>query len=391
MFKENKANIKLGLFFLLYGFVMLFLAYNIQPMHDYGLYFAHWDLVLNGGDPWQKMEAANAYGPIYNAFAWLYAIDRQLPKLVFTASWLFISFYVVNAFWNLPKPTQLHKVLFLLLWLFNPFFILSTIFYGFNDAFVAFLVFLALLMIVKFKRLGSGVALLSLGVLTKIYPLFLLPFIANNKKQLLQYSVLFVFIIFSVYLFTYFIWGGSFLNAFGKANGRDPTLFSVMRFLTGAYFPSEIGQAILAVSNLLILLGIGYVYKLFMVGKIDQITAFLASFTVLLMFYKAGQQQFYLVYFAIFALWSVQEFKKAHPNHKAFYAGLVLGLWMSIMAGLVYPFTGQMEGAYFWLRDVIGLPTFFILVVVMIFLLTPIKLSKDNVSKFRDLRNESAE
>jgi hypothetical protein len=179
-------------------------------------------------------------------------------------------------------------------------------------------------MIVKFKHLGSGVALLSLGILTKIYPLFLLPFISNNKQQLFKYGLLFVLIVFGAYLLTYFIWGDSFLNAFGKANGRDPTLFSVMRFVTGAYFPSQtIGQAILAVSNLLILLGIGYIFKLFMAGRIDQVTAFLASFTVLLMFYKAGQQQFYLVYFALFAAWTIMEFKQETPNIKAFYAGYI--------------------------------------------------------------------
>jgi len=368
---------------------MLILAYNIQPMHDYGLYFAHWELVLHGGDPWQKIGGANAYGPVYNAFAWLYVIDTQLPKLVFTASWLFVSFYAINAFWKLAHPTRLHKVLFILLWLFNPFFILSTIFYGFNDAFVALLVFLAMLMTVKFKRLGGGVFLLSLGVLTKIYPLFLLPFTVKNKQQLFKYGLLFVLIVFGGYLLTYFIWGDSFLNAFGKANGRDPTLFSVMRFVTGAYFPSQtFGQAILAVSNLLILLGIGYIFKLFMVGRINQITAFLASFTVLLMFYKAGQQQFYLVYFALFAAWTIVDFKQETPNIKAFYAVLVLGLWMSIMAGLVYPLTGQMEGNYLWLRDVIGLPTFIILVVVLSYLLKPVKLAKGSVSSYGDLSNE---
>jgi hypothetical protein len=60
---------------------------------------------------------------------------------------------------------------------------------------------------------------------------------------------------------------------------------------------------------------------------------------------------------------------------------------MSIMAGLVYPLTDQMEGNYLWLRDVIGLPTFIILVVVLSYLLKPVKLAKGRVSNYMDLSN----
>lgn len=341
-------------------------------MHDYARYFKHWDLVLAGGDPWQKMVAANAYGPIHNLFAWLYALDKQIPKLVFVASWLFIAIYSVNRFWKLAKPTPTQKLFYLLFWFCNPFFILSTVVYGFNDNLVALFVFIGLLLIVQFKRNEWGVVVITLGILTKLYPVFLLPFVSFNKKLILKYALMFILLLGTGYLLTYWVWGGSFVNALGKANGRDPTLFSIMRFVDGAYFPFEmLSEIIIALTNLFILLGVGYVFKVFKDGKIDQTTAFLAGFAMLLIFYKAGQQQFYLTYFSLFAIWSFNEFQKNTPNLKAFYSILLLGGWFALMAGLVYPFTNEMHGEYEWIRDLIGLPTFLIQLIVVFFLLKP--------------------
>ncbi len=352
----------LKLFFFMYALVILGLAYSIQPMHDYAAYLIHWNLVVVGGDPWQKMESANAYGPIYNIFAWLYIYDKQLPKLVFVGSWLVIAIYSTSQFWKLPQPSSVQKWLFLLFWFANPFFIVNTIFYGFNDNFVALLVFVALILIVFHHRHSLGVLFITFGVLTKLYPLFLLPFLSANKQNILRYALLFVLGLTIAYTLTYWVWGGSFVNPFGKANGRDPALFSIMRFVDGAYFPFKtLGNLIVALSNLFILLGIGYVFKQYKNSRIDQISAFLAGFTILLLFYKAGQQQFYLTYFAIFGVWCMFEFQKSKPNIRVYYWILLLALWLAVMAGLVYPLTNQMEGEYAWLRDLIGLPTFLIL------------------------------
>lgn len=366
----NSSKFYLYPFYFFYVITILLGAYFIEPMHDYGLYFRHWELVLSGGDPWQKMGAANAYGPIYNLFAWVYAIDKQWPKMVFVVSWLFISIYTFIKFSAL-NVNFFQKMVFFAFWFFNPFFIVATVFYGFNDSFVALLVFLGLLIALRFKNHIAGPILITLGVLTKMYPLFLLPFLTPEKKVMMRNIAIFIVILVFAYLLTYVVWGGSFVNAFGKANGRDPTLFSIMRFVDGAYFPSHfLAQIIIGLTNLFILLGVGYVFYLFKKGRIDQATAFLTGFTMLLTFYKAGQQQFYLTYFAIFAVWSLYEFNKALPNIQAFYAVLLLGLWMAVMAGVVYPMT-YMSGSYEWVRDIIGLPTFMLQLLILYFLLRP--------------------
>ena len=186
-----------------------------------------------------------------------------------------------------------------------------------------------------------------------------------------------------VYLLTYFIWGDSFLNALGKANGRDPTLFSIMRFVTGAYFPFETaGQIILALGNIFILVSIGYLFRLYQTKRLAQHTAFLAGFTVLLLFYKAGQQQFYLTYFAIFSVWVLVEFQRLKPNYKVFYSVLILGGWFALMAGIVYPLTNGMTGDYEWLRELIGLPTFLLLSLVLYGLIKHDNFTARNDSKF---------
>ena len=138
---SNAYSAVLKVFLSFYAIALLIWAYNIQPMHDYALYFVHWDLILGGDDPWMKIPAANAYGPIYNLFAWLYALDHQLPKLLFLTAWLGVMFYSVVSFWNIEKVKVQVKLIYTIFWVFNPFFVLSTVFYGLNDSFVASLVF----------------------------------------------------------------------------------------------------------------------------------------------------------------------------------------------------------------------------------------------------------
>lgn len=372
-------NTKLSLndaLFATYSLAMLLLAFFIPPTHDYALYFKHWDLVLSGGDPWMKMSAANAYGPVHNLFAAPYLLHTQLPKLIFVSCWLFVSIHTVRTFLNTTTNSK-NKLLYSVFWIANPFFIVGSTAYGFNDNLVALLIFVGILQAEKNKTI-TALVILSIGVLTKIYPVFLLPFLSRNWKEIKRNILIFFIIFITAYGISYLIWGGSFINAFGKANGRSPTLFSIMMFLNGDFFPFiSIAKALIAINAILALSGVLYAFHLFKEGRIEQHTSFLVGFTFLLLFYKAGQQQFYLAYFSIFAAWVIIEFKKDIPNLKAFYSILILGFWMMLMAGIVYPLT-RMEGAYEWLRHIIGLPTFIMLIYIQKSLLFP---DTSNLSK----------
>ncbi|UTW05146.1 DUF2029 domain-containing protein [Amphritea atlantica] len=361
-----------------YGIVVLVASFMVAPMHDYALYFAHWDLILRGGDPWAKIDAPNAYGPFYNFLALPYAVHSQLPKLIFSACWLAIVLYTVRKFSTLQGLAVNVKWLFAVFWLLNPFFIVSTVFFGFNDSLVALLCFLAVLIAVEGNR-KSSLLIITAGVLTKIYPLFLLPFLNKSWKSVGRNILIFVVSLMLVYLITYLIWGPSFLVAFGKANGREPTLFSIMMFFSGDFFPfKSVGHFLISLNKLLVLGTVFYLFKRFQRGKIEQHTVFLAGFTAVLMFYKAGQQQFYLSFFAIFAAWVLIEFRKELPNMKAFYSVIALGVWMMLMAGIVYPLTSYMSGEFEWIRHIIGLPTFVLLCISFKYLVFPADLKPLN-------------
>ncbi|MBN1009074.1 glycosyltransferase 87 family protein [Amphritea pacifica] len=340
-------------------------------MHDYALYFAHWDLILSGADPWAKIGAPNAYGPLYNFLALPYALHSQLPKLIFAGCWLAVVLYTIRCFCALSNISVSVKWLFAAFWLLNPFFIVSTVFYGFNDSLVALLCFLGVIVAAKGNS-RSSLMIITAGVLTKIYPLFLLPFLDKRWKNVTRNIAIFITSLLLVYLITYFIWGPSFLVAFGKANGREPTLFSIMMFFYGDFFPFKgLGNFLISLNKLLVLGTVFYLFKRFQNGKLEQHTAFLAGFTAVLMFYKAGQQQFYLSYFAIFAAWVLIEFRKELPNKKAFLSVIIIGAWMMLMAGIVYPLTGYMSAEFEWVRHIIGLPTFILLCISFKYLLFP--------------------
>jgi len=192
--------------------------------------------------------------------------------------------------------------------------------------------------------------------------------LAENKKQFKRVLLIFFVLIFAVYGLTYYVWGGSFVNAFGKANGRDPTLFSVMRVVHGDYFPfPSIAMYIVESYKLLILLSIWFLLKRFFKGELSKHALFLAAFTALLMFYKAGQQQFFIAYFAVFSIWVLIEFKSAKPDLTVFYSVLVLGLWFAVMAGIVYPLT-SFKGDYAIIQEWLGLPTFLLEAIILYFL-----------------------
>ena len=348
---------------LIYAIGLLVAAYVIAPMHDYALYFRHWDLILSGGDPWARIDARNAYGPVYNIFALPYGLHPQLPKLIFAGCWLALSWYSIRELFANSTASSRQKWLFTAFWLINPFFVVCTAFYGFNDSLVALLCFIGVLVAMK-GQARKSLVILTIGVLTKLYPAFLLPYLNKDWKDVRRNILIFIAIVFVAYLITYLIWGGSFAIAFGKANGRNPTLFSVMMFLHGDYFPFEsVAKVLISLNAVLALAAVYFVFMRFQQGRIDQHSAFLAGFTGLLMFYKAGQQQFYLAYFAVFAAWMLIEFKKDKPDTKTFYGVLVLGLWFMLMAGIVYPLT-LMEGDYLWVRHTVGLPTFIMLAFV---------------------------
>lgn len=354
-------------FYAVFSFLMVFF---IDPVHDYLGYFKHWDLVLAGGDPWQKMPGANAYGPVHNLFAYIYMLDNLLPKIFFVFSWIFFSWIIVYLFEKCPYVKNNDVFFVYALFFLNPFFWVGSIGYGFNDNFVALIVFLSLLFFSQLQKRLWGVFGIALAFLTKLYPVFLMFSMIRNRRDLILYSAFFIMIVVSIYLITYFVWSDSFLLSFGKANGRDPTLFSLQRFLHGTYFPyKEFAHIFSMLSNFFLLIGMIYIMFLRFKNRLAFHTAALLSLTWLFLVYKAGQQQFFITYFAVFGFWAITEFSQNNPNRAAFYSVLCLGLWFALTAGIFYPITSGFSAEFAWIEDVIGLPTAILEGLIIYFLL----------------------
>lgn len=378
---NSKANNAFVLFMVLYSILVLYIGYQIAPIHDYLGYFKHWDLVLTGQDPWTRMHGTNAYGPIHNLFAFFYALDKQLPKLLFILSWIAIGWYTLIKLSENIAVNKFDWMLIFSVWFLNPFFIVGLLGYGFNDAFVALLVFTGLILVSKvIPQFKLAVSLIAIAFATKLYPLFLLPFLSGDKRQIKQNIMLFFSIVIVVYGIAYMIWGDSVFYPFGKANGRDPAMFSLMAFVFNSYFP--FGQlardVIIGLSNLFLLLSLGLVFWKFIKHNMHTHTALFLAFIFLFMFYKVGNQQFYITYFAVFLFWVLIEFNSKEPNKAAFYTSILFAIWFGVMAGLVYPLTGRMNGDYEWLREVIGLPTFLFQLATVLMLFNPKLINKKN-------------
>lgn len=347
----------------------LVLGFALDPVHDYFVYQKHWEMVLAGEDPWQKMVGRNAYGPVYNLFALPYALWATLPKVLFVASWLAVGFYAVHAFFKLERPTYGEKLGLWAFWFLNPFFWVGAVGYGFNDNFVAMLTFFAMVYAVQKNDGVKATWLVAVGFLTKLYPLFLVPFLEKRREDRKRRVLLFAALFAGAYALSYLVWGESCTAPFEKANGRGPTLFSVMRFVNGAYFFPGAGEIISHLGKLVVVGGIGWTWWAWTKGRIRHHAAFLLAFTFLLAFYNAGQQQFFIAYFAIATGWLLAEYGEEAPNRAAAFFLLLMGIWFAVMAGLVYPFTGSMHGEWEGLREWIGLPTFLMELGVLVTLI----------------------
>src|SRR5687768_16941371 len=68
----------------------LVLAMTLPVQHDYRLYSGLWWRMRHGGDPWLSDDGqfqANAYGPIFNLFAWPYGLHPLLPRALFVVAY----------------------------------------------------------------------------------------------------------------------------------------------------------------------------------------------------------------------------------------------------------------------------------------------------------------
>jgi hypothetical protein len=353
------TKVKIGL--ILLGIGVLVLTSLIGPTHDHSAYVRHWSAILQGSDPWNLGEgtAKNAYGPLYNALALLYAINPFLPKIIFCIAWLGASCYIINTFRQKfgGKPTVTLAGVFTVF--LNPFFLIMLVIYGSMDILPAVFCLGAIVFRIQRRFFLSGIAL-GIGILFKFYPIVLLPFLMIDERRfrfsLMSSCVGTMILGLSI---SVWVWGMSTFNPVLFATDRPSKMLSIFRFLRGEYSPLYFftdNPNIDAYSFSAMVLFLFIVFYFAWSRKIETSLAAILGLLTALTFYKVGHHQFYVALFLMAPLWYTQSDLSEFYKNKVFLPMSLFLAWIAILT-LVYFLTGHYKILPF-LRPTIGLPTF---------------------------------
>ncbi|MDX1492979.1 MAG: glycosyltransferase 87 family protein [Longimicrobiales bacterium] len=281
--------------------------------HDHREYGAQWAAALEG--VWHP---TNAYGPLHNAFAPLFAIHPLLPKVAFAGLALLCAAVLHRK--GMASGVVGTGRIVCLAFVLNPVVIVSTYVYGQNDIVAAALVLFALVARSSGRPLGAGV-LLGLAALAKLYPLMLAPFLALEAGRVLRLRVIAgaVGTLAVGMASAVFLWGMDALDPITFGSGREAKMLSIFRFLT--CYPDlvggEEGLAMLLDSNTLVVLAVtgltfGALYVLGSTWRAGSILGLLA----VLVAYKVGHPQFYVTWLVVLT-WLLLEDRKGQAGRVA--------------------------------------------------------------------------
>ncbi len=225
---QDRSRLRL---FRIHSGLFLLVTTIAGPRHDYVAFTEIWRDILNGSDPWAIHPvygyATHAYGPAFNLLALPYALNPLLPKILFAAAFLLY----LN---TLPRG-WLARLLTLFAWT-------EIAWFGHFDVLVG-LCCVASARAIKTHEARAG-GMLGLGVLLKIVPAALGPFVAMDGWRLRWRAALAITAsVATGYAIAYMIWGPSVFRPFGFAAGRGSTFASIFRYLRGTASPLRLFQS----------------------------------------------------------------------------------------------------------------------------------------------------
>ena len=344
------------------------IEYPVVPGHDYVTYTLNWDHILSGEDPWLGAQPdqsipQNVYGPIYVLFAYPYSVYNKLPRIMWTLFLYGLSYWLITQIFNSSRIDESYKIILSLVLLLSPFLWITTVYFAQFDIVVAVLSLAA----IEAKRRGRNVLsgiLISMAVSLKYYPIVIVPFLFISKKKVdVKFITLFILFTAIIFVTSYGIWKDSLFIPIKLAASRPSKLLSIFRFLRGEYsflkLCNGINNADIFSLPLLIISG-GIVFIIYLIKDMDFITGSVLAVTVTLLFYKVGHQNYhvvlyiYLIYWIIFTDFSKRVSATAIIIYilfiNLFQIGYMKFLWM---------------GKWSFVRDICGLPAFFIIAFLL--------------------------
>tara|TARA_B100001029_G_C15042663_1_gene444781 strand:- start:563 stop:1675 length:1113 start_codon:yes stop_codon:yes gene_type:complete len=361
------------IFFSILNIILFIILFYGGSRHDYSLYSITWQGVLNQ-DP---NIYYHSYGPLHLFFAFIFKLNPLLPKIVYG---ILFSIFQIFLFLKLLKLEDKFLLLFYISIPCNFLIIATVYFYGINDSIVAFFLFFSLIFKLDKKDVLSGI-FLSVSILTKIYPILLVPFFILDRKKInikLLFSLivsLIVILLISIYFFS----NKLILDPFMFGAARDPKLLSILASLNHDFPESLIVKNLIENNSFIVLISTLITIIFCLIKQTKLIISLILTYLTVLITYKVGHIQFYLPLCAFFSFLLIYE--KKYLN--IFYLVLPLIVLLSFTQ-LIYSTTSgfdlmnQSEYNFEFIREKIG----YIYFVINIFLFYRIIRSLDKNSSY---------
>ncbi|MCP9885618.1 hypothetical protein KBY97_10855 [Synechococcus sp. ATX 2A4] len=281
----------------LLGSLTIAVAYSSGTRHDYTAYTNQWEIVLGGGNPWIGTD--NAYGPLHNAMAWVYGLNHLLPKGLFAL--LHVATGAISSFGSLginDTTSRLQKSCLFAFFVLSPYSLITVGVYANNDILPAAAMVLALMGVVAFNNRISSLAsgsLLAIGVLSKFYPLIILPSLAFRQRKL-DWALLSGFLATLLLggSLAYWHWGHSALLPLLFASSRSSKDLSIFHFTS-----KVLGAQLDSFSLPLMVVAFAAVSWFLHSRNVNAVIGSIVTFAAVLSFYKVGHQQFFLFFFLV--------------------------------------------------------------------------------------------
>jgi uncharacterized membrane protein len=184
-----------------------------------------------------------------------------------------------------------------------------------NDTFVAALVTASILLRHRDQFILAGL-LLGLAALVKFYPILLLPFFAIEGRRLRWSLVACGIATFCFGLVAgVAIWGQGIVHAIQFGANRAPKLLSILASLSNTLGDEAVIDWLLRFNVLCVVAGVMTTFLIVYRAKISWLESATLGFVVLLLLYKAGNQQFYVP--LLFMVASLPLLKKTSADRMA--------------------------------------------------------------------------
>ena len=358
IFKFLSSRIEFSVVFLAAIFGVIF--FDIQ--HDYRAYVSEWISIFNGSYP------NNAYGVIFHFFSPLCALNSKLPKLIFVLLY-FLSIYKFIQY-------NIEEKLIIRILLYNPLFWIFGVAYGSNDLMLASLTFLAILFYINNNQRSTGI-LFSIATNLKFTPIFIMPFFLFKENKL-DFKLLKTITVYTILFLTiaFYFWDVKLIQGFSFNIKRDSSIFSIFRFISGDLQPLRFANitSLDFLSIYFVLFSWLSCFIFYLRFNIDKYLILLLAYSNVLLFYKSGHHQFYLIFLILNIVTYIRHKHSILQNKKLVNSALLFWIWIFIFT-ILYPLTGQYSGE-FYIREWVGLPTFILHFILNVQLLLHIKKQK---------------